>query len=369
MNIISPKSFSQKLLRWHESHRRPFPWRKDRDPYKVWLSEIILQQTRVAQGLPYYDRFIETYPTIYALAQATEEEVLRLWQGLGYYRRGRYLHGCAQYIVKELGGVFPNTYEELLKLPGVGPYTAAAIASMAFNKPRAAVDGNVYRVLARIFGLGGDITKKSTQKEFTNLATSLLDRSKPGSFNEALMEFGALHCTATKPGCSNCIFHDICVARKKQKQSFFPVKKKKAPLTHRFFHYVVINYQGKIHLNKRKEKDIWYGLYDFYLVEATCLCAFEALQDELVYEIKKKKIHVKTCTPYDQHLLTHQKIHAMFHYVVIDDHLDALANNAQFFSYEEVRLLPLPVLIANFFKKHLSWLQPNLVSYNLPLKF
>ena len=214
-------------MNWYATAQRDLPWRGTTDPYKVWLSEIILQQTRVIQGLPYYQRFISNYPTITDLAKAPEEEVLKLWQGLGYYSRAKNLHHTAQYIATELGGIFPKTYKELVKLKGIGDYTASAIASFCYNEPCPVVDGNVYRVLSRVFGIATPINSTQGAKEFKALAHECLDKANAGVYNQAIMEFGALQCTPQSPNCANCVLRDHCWAFHHNKVNELPVKLKK----------------------------------------------------------------------------------------------------------------------------------------------
>ena len=264
---IERKLFVKGLLAWYEGHKRSLPWRENRTPYRVWLAEVILQQTRVAQGLPYYERFIERYPTVETLAAASEEDILLLWKGLGYYRRARNLLRTAQQVVKERGGAFPKDYKGLLKLPGVGEYTAAAVASIAYGEGVALLDGNVHRVLTRVFGIDGDIAELATRKLLKNRAYHLLPAVNPGCYNEALMEFGALHCTPAKPQCATCPFKRRCIAYKEGKVGLLPVKGKRKPLRERFFHYFIFIWKGKLFWRKRDHGDIWGGLHDFYLVE------------------------------------------------------------------------------------------------------
>jgi len=218
------KDFSARLVEWYLQNKRELPWRTTKDPYKIWLSEIILQQTRVAQGLPYYLKFIEKYPNVRALANADEQEVLRLWQGLGYYSRARNLHAAAKYVANELGGNFPDSYQKLKQLKGVGDYTAAAIASFAYQEKVAVVDGNVYRVLARLFGIEIDINSNEGKKTFSKLANELITQYQPDLHNQAMMEFGALHCTPANPNCMFCPFTTECEARLTQRQSVLPIK-------------------------------------------------------------------------------------------------------------------------------------------------
>ncbi len=262
--------FSAPLVEWYLISKRSLPWRDTRDPYLIWLSEVILQQTRVAQGLPYYEKFRTAYPSIKDLAVADEEEVLKLWQGLGYYSRARNLKKTAEIICKDYGGRFPDTYKELLKLKGIGPYTAAAIASFAFKEKKAVVDGNVYRVLSRVFGIDEPINKSSGQKLFQELADSLIDSENPDLFNQAIMEFGATECTPKKPNCSGCIFNDRCVALATSKIDNLPVKLSKIKVRKRYLHYLMLLDQHRnTRFVKRPNDGIWAGLYEFPMIETS----------------------------------------------------------------------------------------------------
>ena len=257
------QSFAKLLINWYNNHQRDLPWRNTSAPYKIWLSEIILQQTRVNQGLPYYNKFINEYPSVHDLANAPEDEVMRLWQGLGYYSRARNLHECAKSIVNQYDGEFPSTYNELLKLKGVGKYTAAAIASFAFNQAVPVVDGNVFRVLARYFCVTDDIAQPKTFTKFFNIAKELIPEEQAASFNQAIMELGATICTPKKPACENCPLAQDCEARIHHKQSELPVKKKKIKIKHRYLYYLIWQEGGKLAMKKRGESDIWQGLFDF----------------------------------------------------------------------------------------------------------
>jgi len=265
---VNKTIFSKKIISWYEENKRDLPWRHTRDPYKIWLSEIILQQTRIAQGLPYYNRFVESFPDIISLADAKEDRVLRLWQGLGYYSRARNLHACAKKVRDELGGIFPQSFQELKKLPGIGSYTAAAIASFAFHEPVAVVDGNVYRVLARVLGSDQDISSSEGKAFFYEKANELIDKRQPDIYNQALMEFGALHCTPQNPKCDSCIFVKSCFAYQNGMQGVLPVNAKKQSIRKRYFTYIVIEYRGRLFMKKRQHGDIWNGLYDFFLIES-----------------------------------------------------------------------------------------------------
>ncbi len=232
--------FSNTLIYWYLQNNRDLPWRKSKNPYFIWLSEIMLQQTRVAQGLAYYLKFTTTFPTVFDLAKADESTVLKMWQGLGYYSRARNLHFSAKQISNELNGIFPSTYEEIIKLKGIGDYTASAISSICFNEPTAVVDGNVYRVLSRYFGLNTPTNSTSGIKEFKTLAQTLIDISQPGTYNQALMDFGALHCKPQNPLCETCPFSDSCVAFEKKLTKELPVKEKKIKVRKRYFNFLVI---------------------------------------------------------------------------------------------------------------------------------
>lgn len=334
---------------WYHPNKRELPWRDTKDPYRIWLSEVILQQTRVAQGLPYYKKFVEQYPTVKALADADEKEVLRLWQGLGYYSRARNMHLTAKIIANDFGGIFPNNYEGLLKLKGIGPYTAAAIASFAFDEKVAVVDGNVYRVLARVFGVETDISSHEAKKIFGDLANELISESSPSTYNQAIMEFGAMHCTPANPACMFCVFHYNCVANATGKQAFLPVKSKKVKVKNRFFNYFVIEKDKQFLMSKRIEKDIWTGLHDFYLLESDeKLVELEGIEDTFLREILSKSI-IKNMSEDFKHILTHQRIEAKFWHLVLNEAV-SFPENYHFYSLEEIEDLPKPILMEKYLK-------------------
>ena len=258
-------SFTVAILEWFRENGRVLPWRETRDPYAIWLSEIILQQTRIEQGKPYWERFMKRWPTVEALAQASEDEVLREWQGLGYYSRARNLHEAAKQIV-EMGG-FPQTVEGIKRLKGVGDYTAAAIGSIAFNLPAAVVDGNVYRVLARHYGIETPINTTEGKKEFTALANSLLPANEASAFNQAMMDFGAIQCTPVNPQCAVCPLQETCVALHEGKTASLPVKRKTLKVQERHLIYIYVRHQGKTAIHRRAAGDIWQGLYEPWLTE------------------------------------------------------------------------------------------------------
>lgn len=256
-------SFSSTLLSWYGQHKRDLPWRNTRDPYLIWLSEIILQQTRVAQGVNYYLRFAGSFPSPRALAEAAEDDVLKLWQGLGYYSRARNLHAAA----KSMNGVFPSTYEGVRALKGVGDYTAAAICSIAYNMPYAVLDGNVYRVLSRVYGIAAPIDSASGKKEFSALAQKLLDKNRPGDYNQAIMDFGATVCTPQSPACLTCPLVEVCKARLENRVERLPVKGQKTKVSARYFHYIYVEQGGDTWLHKRGAGDVWQNLYEPVLLE------------------------------------------------------------------------------------------------------
>ena len=258
--------FSATIMAWYADHQRELPWRQTKDPYAIWLSEIILQQTRVAQGLPYYERLLAAFPTVRDLAEAPEATLLRLWQGLGYYSRARNLQKAAQMVMHDFAGTFPTTYDEIIRLPGVGPYTAAAIASFAFNEAKAVVDGNVFRVLSRVFAIETDIASSAARGIFTDLAQSLIPTEDPAGFNQAIMEFGALQCTPN-PDCSVCPLAIFCQSKIAHRVTDFPIKSKKTKVKEIEMNYLVIEQNGQILVRERAGNGIWKGLWEFYLLE------------------------------------------------------------------------------------------------------
>jgi A/G-specific adenine glycosylase len=325
MPPASPKTFfTEQLMAWYHPSDRPMPWKAEKDAYKVWLSEIILQQTRVEQGLPYYLKFTETYPTVRHLAQAPTDDVMKLWQGLGYYSRARNLHAAAKYIDAELGGTFPDNYENLLLLKGVGEYTAAAIASFVFNEPRAVLDGNVYRVLARYFGIHMPIDSPAAKKQFGVLANELIDQQQPGIYNQAIMDFGATLCKPAQPLCGTCPLASKCVAKKENLQDKLPIKAGKIKQRERFFHYFVIDAQGQSVVEQRMGKDIWQELYQFPMLEGEELLqsenvAIAVFLNDLTNTTQWQISALKG--PYTQKL-THQKINAVFIEVAVNEKLN-----------------------------------------------
>lgn len=352
---MDKKIFAKKIAEWYEDNKRNLPWRDTRDPYRIWLSEIILQQTRVAQGLPYYERFIGNFPTIESLAGAHEAAVLRLWQGLGYYSRARNLLRCARLITRDYSGRFPSTFDELTTLPGVGPYTAAAIASICFGQQVAVVDGNVHRVLSRVFGVHEDVASSVGKAAFFQLAQTIVPASSPDIFNQAVMEFGALHCLPQRPLCDSCIFAKACYANVNLVQGDLPVKSKGAKIRKRYFYYFVFERNKKWALNRREAKDIWNGLFDFYLVESNRPRRPEdvAYRDEFLRRIVHKKRFADVSGVY-VHVLSHQKLFARFISIQLKPGVrDSFSNGGRglrFYSSKQIAALPKPVLITRYLK-------------------
>ena len=343
--------FSKKVVEWYRLNQRSLPWRETKDPFRIWLSEIILQQTRVNQGLPYYEKFIEAFPSVDKLAAASEQKVLRLWQGLGYYTRARNLHKCAKMIVNSYGGSFPASYNELLLLPGIGAYTAAAIASISFNESVAVVDGNVYRVLSRVFGISTEINSPKGKKEFFELANQLIDKKNPAMFNQAVMEFGALFCKPVKPSCESCTFKASCFAYNNNLVASLPVKKKNKPARRRYFYYFVIQSGKSLLMSKRGKKDIWEGLYDFYLLEKTRPTKLANLVEEDAFLRKLKPVEEIEVTKNFKHLLSHQTILASFIRIKTAKKPVYMPENNEFYSITKVASLPKSILIERYLQK------------------
>ena len=354
-------TFAPTLEQWYEVHKRDLPWRHTRDPYSIWLSEIILQQTRVAQGKPYYERFLAAYPTVADMARADERELLRLWQGLGYYSRARNLHQTARYVTVQLEGKFPSTFNDLLKMKGVGTYTAAAIASFAFDERVSVVDGNVYRVLARVFGIKEDITTTTAKKTFASLAMQLIQSaSNPATYNQAIMEFGAIQCTPVSPDCLLCPLQQECFAYQTGQQHRLPVKSKKAPVRERYFIYLVFRQNGKLALRERTDRDIWQNLHDFYLIETepdsspttnserSLILLDNLILPESVQSIAEKG-HLSVLPTSVTQLLSHQRICAQFYLIDLPDGVGIdLPEGMHWYTPDAISQLPKPVLITNY---------------------
>ena len=339
-------NFNKTLTIWYSEHKRDMPWRKTKNPYYIWLSEIILQQTQIAQGLPYYNAFVAKYPTVFDLAKAPEEDVLKLWQGLGYYSRARNLHASAQYIANDLHGIFPNTYKDLLELKGVGDYTASAVASICFGEPTAVVDGNVYRVLSRYFGIDTPINSIPGIKAFKLLATSLMDYENPSDYNQAIMEFGALQCKPKNPNCFNCPLNESCVALQKNRIDKLPVKLNKTKVSTKYFNFLVLlSTDKKTIFPKRTKKGIWQNLHQFPLLET---------EQKLKIADFKEHPFIQayfTDAPFEYslynnkdivHKLSHQHLHTKFWIIEIDQ----LPQKG--IPIAEIKNYPTSILISNF---------------------
>ena len=343
--------FSKVLIQWYLQNKRDLPWRKTTNPYPIWLSEIMLQQTRVAQGMPYFLSFTTAFPTVFDLAEASEEQVLKLWQGLGYYSRARNLHKTAQYIATELSGVFPETYIDLLKLKGVGEYTAAAIASFSYNEAAPVVDGNVFRVLSRYFDVETDIALASAKKEFGALAFELMPKDNPAIFNQAIMEFGALQCVPKSPNCGICIFNESCAALEKNKVDQLPVKSKKIKIRNRYFNYLVVEDETESTIiQKRTDKGIWHNLYEFPLIETEKEEDFDGVATRLQTNFSDQ-YQVKSLLEYNEksilHKLSHQHLHIKFWKVAVKGIVAGGIN------LKTLRTFPFPIVIHNFIEKEL----------------
>lgn len=339
------------LIEWYHKNKRDLPWRHTKDPYLIWLSEIILQQTRVDQGLRYYQAFAHKYPTVKDLAIAPEDEVLRLWQGLGYYSRARNLHQTAKIIVDQYNGLFPTTSTALQQLKGIGPYTAAAIASFAFDEDTAVVDGNVFRVLSRLYADATDISSSGARKHFTQLANAMMPKGHAPIFNQTMMEFGALQCTPKKPSCLNCPVHDKCISFAQKNVHDYPVKLKKQSIRHRYFYYfIVLTNEGSIMMRQRKGKDIWQGLYEFPVIEKEKQSSIEEVIEDFITQEKLQIKGVKSTSKTYVHQLSHQRLHAVFIQLEESVYKRLHTDNQYTYSISEIYDLPKPVLINNYLK-------------------
>ena len=324
-------SFANTLISWYEDHKRDLPWRGETDPYKIWVSEIVLQQTRVQQGWDYYLRFIDNFPNVKALAEADEERVLKVWQGLGYYSRARNMHAAAREIMSKHQGKFPDTYDKILSLKGIGAYTAAAISSIAFGLPYPAVDGNVIRIVSRIFGVCDDVSQPAVVKKITTICETQIDSKQPGIFNQAAMDFGAMHCTPKNPQCEECPFHSECYAYKNNLTDILPIKKKKAEQKHRYFHYTVYLSDNNTIIEKRSGRDIWKNMYQFPLTET----GSNDFAGTPVFSTRET--------------LSHQIIHAHF-YVQNVKKLPKPSENQTIIDFDDIDKYPMPKIMTMFLR-------------------
>lgn len=343
------KYFTAQLNEWHQNvNQRSLPWKEEKDPYKIWLSEIILQQTRAEQGLKYYLAFTEYYPTIVELAQARDEDVFRLWQGLGYYNRCKNMLGTARFIAQEFEGQFPNQYKDIIALKGIGAYTAAAIASFAFNLPFAVVDGNVYRVLSRYLGIDTAIDSTEGKRLFSEIAQGLLNHQNPSGHNQAIMDLGATICTPRSPKCADCPLNKKCVALKNDLIQLLPVKTKKLIVQNRFFNFLVLQYKDEIWIERRTEKGIWQNLHQFYLIETSQSIEEQdlVLQTELL-DLKLKIRSIKFKSQYKQRL-THQLIESKFYTVQLKSKPDTLSHAGIWISLRDLNNYAFPKTLVDF---------------------
>ncbi len=309
------KNITSQLMNWHQHENlREMPWKEEKDPYKIWLSEVILQQTRVEQGTAYYERFIQNFPTIKDLANSKDEVVFKLWEGLGYYNRCKNLLATARFITNELDGVFPSEYEQIINLKGIGPYTGAAIASFAFNKPFAVLDGNVFRVLSRLFGIDTPIDSTIGKQQFSKLAQDVLDKENPALFNQAIMDFGATVCKPMSPHCRTCPLQSACSGFEMGIVNKLPVKEKVLKKKNRWFYYFILQYQDTFLVEKRTGKDIWENLHEFYLLESTeqLIWNDSSIHDWLQEQLGIENAIVLGISPLQKQQLTHQLIKGQF---------------------------------------------------------
>jgi len=344
------------ITEWYKLNKRMLPWRQTKSAYHIWLSEVILQQTRVQQGLPYYNKFIKAFPKVEDLAQATESDVLLLWQGLGYYSRARNMHFTAKIIVEKYKGIFPNTYEEIKNLKGVGEYTAAAIASFAFDLPYPAIDGNVMRVISRIFGVEEDIMLSHTKKVITDIASEMMHAKDAALFNQSMMEFGALQCKAKNPNCNICPLLDICFAYHNNKVKELPLKINKTKVKNRYFNYLIIKgAHDKLFIQKREQKDIWQNLYQFPLIESSIPLSETALLDEIKNQMQcKTSINLRFRSLEIKHKLSHQLLHIHFNIIQCKGFL--IKNNWELIRITDWDAFPFPEII----NKNKSFILENL---------
>ncbi len=350
-------NFTSTLLHWHaKDNTREMPWKGEKDPYKIWLSEIILQQTRVEQGLAYYNKFIQAYPTVFDLANAKDQTVFKLWEGLGYYNRCRNLLATAKEIVKTFNGKFPNDYETLLTLKGVGPYTAAAIASFAFNAPHAVLDGNVFRVIARYEGIDVPTDTTAGKKIFETRAAALLDKKRAGLYNQAIMDFGATVCKPLAPTCNNCPLQKTCVAHATAQVNQLPIKEKQLIKKERRFYYFLLQVQDEIWVTERKHKDIWQGLFEFYLLgaEKKMLWNETTVRQFLKEQLGTSSIKLLHRSPEIKQQLTHQIITAQFIRVVLTKKPSSITSG-KWQKIDQLKKLPFPKLINQYLSEEFVW--------------
>lgn len=339
--------FKDLLLLWYKCYGRDLPWRRISDPYCIWVSEVILQQTRVSQGMPYYLRFIEQFPTIKDLAQASEDDVMKTWQGLGYYSRARNLQAGAKQVVEQYNGELPTTYNELLKIKSLGAYSAAAVAAFAFNEAVPAIDGNVYRILSRVFGIFTSVDTGQGKKDFFNLGMELIDKQNPAAFNQAIIDFGALVCTPRAPKCDECPLREFCYAYRNNIVYSFPVKGKRIVPRDRFFNYLMISHKGYTYVNKREGKDIWHSLYEFPLIETPTQVTPEELihLDDWTEFLGSGDVRILSISEPIKHQLSHLTLYARFVIVEVDNVAYKIKSEFRRVSISNLHELSVPRLI------------------------
>ena len=343
-------NFSEILINWYREHKRELPWRESSDPYLIWISEIILQQTRVVQGYDYFIRFIKRFPDVTSLAEADEDEVMKFWQGLGYYSRARNLHAAA----RSMNGVFPKTYPEVLALKGVGEYTAAAICSFAYNMPYAVVDGNVYRVLSRYLGIETPIDSTEGKKLFASLAGDFFDKSRPAVYNQAIMDFGAIQCTPQNPACLFCPLAGSCMALSKSMVAQLPVKQHKTKTTERFLNYIYVRAGACTFINKRTGNDIWKNLFELPLIETASSVTEEELLalPEFIKLFDKEEVPVvRSICRNVKHVLSHRVLYANFYEVVLPEKTKSFSSYLKI-KTNELEQYAVPKLIHAFLEKY-----------------
>lgn len=343
----------EKISSWYEKEKRDLPWRNTRDPYKIWLSEIILQQTRVAQGTAYYNRFIEKFPDVFSLARAESEEILKIWQGLGYYSRARNLHQTAKIVAFELNGVFPSSFSGLIILKGIGEYTAAAISSIAFNEPQPAIDGNVKRVISRLFAIEEEINSTTGKNLISSFAAEIIDNLNPGRHNQAMMELGASICIPRKPKCPECPLNLNCLALKENRVSDLPLKYKKTKAVNRYFLYIIIRNGDSIIVKQRPSGDIWEGLFDFPLIETADFPVIESLPN-LIAEflgIGLKDFRIEKISDVIVHKLSHRNLHTSFCHITFSGDKNAFLKLGKMLDINLFESIPVPRLIDRYITK------------------
>ncbi len=350
--MANERFFVTELLKWNKrDNTRAMPWKYEKDPYKIWISEIILQQTRVSQGLEYYKSFIKRFPSVHEIAEAKEDEIFKLWEGLGYYTRCKNIIASAKFISKELGGKFPDTYETILQLKGVGSYTASAIASFAYNLPYAVLDGNVFRVLSRYFGVKLPIDNPEGKKYYSTLANNLLDKKNAGVYNQSIMDFGATVCKPL-PLCEICPLNSKCIAYLNGLTKLLPIKEKSINKTNRWLYYLAVEFNNNFYVKKRTEKDIWQNLYEFVLIKTPKPISLKKLQASEKYKsfFEGNGFTIKNVSQLYKQQLTHQTIHGQFIHILLKSPLNT--NAYELYSRDKIKELPFPKFITSYLKDY-----------------